>query len=150
MSVTVRATYRLTQWNANQLRARIPAILTAYGKVIDQQFKEEIKTVQFTWPTRWPDGTPRRTYRKNGTIETSPRDIVDLGNFLRSQKRNRLSATELRFVWDAPYASRILTGYVTRRNNVVPGRDWIAPALQAKPLDKFFAQQWKIQSRRGA
>ena len=140
MSVTIKATYKLTGWNATQLRLRIPAILTAYGTVIDRQFKEEIKQSQFPWP--------RATKRKNQTTVTSPRDIVDLGGFLRSQKRDRPSATQLRFIWSAPYAPLILNGYTTNRGSVVPPRNWIKPALEAVPLDQFFADQWKALARR--
>ena len=141
MAVKVNASYRLTGWNATQLKLRIPAIMTAYGKVLDQQLKAEIKTVQFSWP--------RTTQRRNKTTVSSPRDIVDLGGFLRSQRRDRPSATELRFTWDAksdkgfPYAPLILTGYTTSRGTVVPGRDWIKPALAAQPLDRFFAAEWR-------
>lgn len=134
MALQVRSTYKLTGWNGNQLKLRIPVILTGYGKVMDRQLKEEIQLVQFPWP--------RTTYRKNGTIETSPRDIVDLGRFLRSQRRDRPSATELRFTWDTPYSALILTGYTTKRGTVVPGRDWIKPALNNQPLERFFAQEW--------
>lgn len=91
MAVQVRATYKLTGWNAPQLKLRVANIMTAYGKAIDQQFKEEIQLVQFPWP-----GV---TYRRNGTIEGSPRDIVDTGAFLRSQRRERLDATTIKFTW---------------------------------------------------
>lgn len=134
MAVQVRSTFKLTGWNANQLKLRVPVILTGYGKVIDQQLKEEIQLVQFPWP--------RKTYRKNGTIETSPRDIVDTGRFLRSQRRDRPSATELRFTWDTPYSALILTGYTTSRGTVVPGRNWIKPALDNQPMERFFTAEW--------
>jgi hypothetical protein len=122
MAVQVRATYKLTGWNSTQL-------------------KEEIQTVQFDWP--------RATKRRNRSTVTSPRDVVDLGGFLRSQRRDRPSATQLRFTWDArsdkgfPYAPLILTGYTTRRGTIVPGRNWIKPALEAVPLDQFFAREWR-------
>ena len=146
MAVRVQATYKLTGWNSTQLKLRVPAIMTAYGKVLDQQLKEEIKTVQFSWP--------RETKRKNRSVVGSPRDIVDLGGFLRSQRRDRPDATTLRFTWDAksdrgfPYAPLILTGYTTRKGTVVPGRDWIKPALEAQPLDRFFAAEWRKLSGR--
>ena len=135
MAVQVKASYKLTGWNATQLKLRIPAIMTAYGKVLDQQLKEEIKSVQFTWP--------RETTRKNRSVVSSPRDIVDLGGFLRSQRRDRPDATTLRFTWNTPYAPLILTGYTTKKGTVVPGRDWIKPALEAQPLDRFFAAEWR-------
>ena len=136
----VRTSYRLQGWNSTQLRLRIPAILTAYGKTIGTEFQEQIKLVQYPWP--------RRTYRKNGTIEDSPRDIVDLGGFLRSQRRDRIDATTLRFSWNVPYANLIFTGFTTNRGNVCPPRNWIEPALNAQPLDRFFADQWRALARR--
>ena len=135
MAVQVKASYKLTGWNAMQLKLRIPAIMTAYGMVLDQQLKEEIKSVQFTWP--------RETKRKNRSVVSSPRDIVDLGGFLRSQRPDRPDATTLRFTWNTPYAPLILTGYTTKKGTVVPGRDWIKPALEAQPLDRFFAAEWR-------
>ena len=141
MGVQVTASFKLTGWNATQLKLRVPVILTAYGKVLDQQLKEEIQTPQFSWP--------RETKRRNRSVAGSPRDIVDLGGFLRSQRRDRPSATTLRFTWDVKseggfaYAPLILSGYTTRRGTVVPGRNWIKPALEAQPLDRFFAAEWR-------
>lgn len=147
MAVQVKATYKLTGWNATQLKLRVPAILTKYGSVLDQQLKAEIQTAQFSWP--------RLTKRRNGAVVGSPRDIVDLGGFLRSQRRDRPSATQLRFTWDAKskdgfaYAPLILTGYTTSKGTVVPGRNWIRPALAAEPLDRFFAAEWKRLAGQG-
>lgn len=147
MPVQVKATYKLTGWNANQLKLRVPTILTKYGSVLDKQLKDEIKTAQFNWP--------RQTQRRNGAIVGSPRDIVDLGGFLRSQRRDRPSATQLRFTWDAKskggfaYAPLILTGYTTSKGTVVPGRNWIRPALAAEPLERFFAAEWQRLSGQG-
>lgn len=141
MVVQVKASFKLTGWNAPQLKLRVPQILTKYGSVLDKQLKEEIQTVQFPWP--------RETRRRNKQIVGSPRDIVDLGGFLRSQKRDRPSATQLRFTWDAKsdkgfsYVPLILTGYTTTRGTVVPGRNWIKPALEKEPLERFFADEWK-------
>lgn len=147
MAVQVKATFKLTGWNGNQLKLRVPQILTAYGTALDKQLKDEIQTAQFSWP--------RTTKRRNGTDANSPRDIVDLGGFLRSQRRDRPSATQLRFTWNAksksgfPYAPLILTGYTTSKGTLVPGRNWIKPALQNKPLEPFFAAQWRKLSGQG-
>lgn len=135
MAIQVKASFKLTGWNATQLKLRVPAIMTAYDKVLDQQLKEEIQTSRFDWP--------RETKRKNRSVVSSPRDIVDLGGFLRSQRRDRPDATTLRFTWNTPYSALILTGYTTRKGTVVPGRNWIKPALEAKPLDTFFAAEWR-------
>lgn len=143
----IKATVSLKGWNAAQLKLRIPVILRRYGDVMDKQLKEEIQTVQFPWP--------RQTKRRNGTTVSSPRDIVDLGGFLRSQRRDYPSATQLVFTWNAksdkgfPYAGLILTGYTTSKGTVVPGRNWIKPALDKHPLDRFFIREWRKLSGSG-
>ena len=137
----IKASLSLKGWNAAQLKLRVPVILRRYGDVMDKQLKEEIQTVQFPWP--------RETQRRNGTTVNSPRDIVDLGGFLRSQRREYPSSTQLVFSWDAKsrkgfmYAGLILTGYTTKRGTVVPGRNWIKPALDKHPLDSFFIAEWR-------
>ena len=146
MPVQVKADFKLTGWNAPQLKLRVPQILTAYGGVLDKQLKEEIKATQFSWP--------RSTKRRNGATVTSPRDIVDSGAFVRSQRRDRPTATQLRFTWDVQskgfaYAPLILTGYTTSKGTVVPGRNWIQPALLNQPLEPFFAAQWNKLSGLG-
>ena len=138
----VRASLSLKGWNAAQLKLRVPVILRRYGDVMDRQLKEEIQTVQFDWP--------RQTRRRNGTVVGSPRNIVDLGGLLRSQRREYPSATQLVFTWDAKsdkgfmYAGLILTGYVVGpRSTVVPPRNWIKPALDKHPLNSFFIAEWR-------
>ena len=141
MAVQVQATFNLTGWNANQLKLRVPQILGKYQTVLDQQLKTEIQSPQFNWP--------RQTKRKNNSTVSSPRDIVDLGGFLRSQRRSFDGRTTITFTWDAKsksgfaYAPLILTGYTTSKGTLVPGRNWIKPALENAPLDAFFAEQWR-------
>jgi hypothetical protein len=141
MAVQVRASFRLTGWNANQLKLRVPQILGTYQTVLDKQLKTEIKTPQFEWDFV--------TKRRNGTTVSTPRDIVDLGGFLRSQRRSFDGRTTITFTWDAKskggfaYAPLILTGYTTSKGTLVPGRNWIRPALENAPLDTYFADQWR-------
>lgn len=136
----IRATAKLTGFSPQFITARVPIILRQYDAVIFPAFKTEISTAQFPWP--------RTTVRRNGQVVGSPRDIVDLGRLRASQQRFTLGAAglSLGYRWggpQAPYAPLVLTGYVTSRGSVVPGRDWILPALNRHPLDVFFAQQWR-------
>lgn len=136
----IRATAKLTGFSPQFITARVPIILRQYDAVIFPAFKTEISTAQFPWP--------RTTVRRNGQVVGSPRDIVDLGRLRASQQRITLGAAglSLGYRWggpQAPYAPLVLTGYVTSRGSVVPGRDWILPALNRHPLDAFFAQQWR-------
>lgn len=136
----IRATAKLTGFSPQFITARVPIILRQYDAVIFPAFKTEMSTAQFPWP--------RTTVRRNGQVVGSPRDIVDLGRLRASQQRFTLGAAglSLGYRWggpQAPYAPLVLTGYVTSRGSVVPGRDWILPALNRHPLDVFFAQQWR-------
>lgn len=140
MTVSVRANFTLKGWNKNQLALRVPVIMTAYGKVLDQQFKEEIQTPQFRWPGE--------TKRRNGTIAGSPRNIVDTGRFLASQRRERPNATTLQFSWGndgVSYAGYILQG----TGPAYPPRDWIGKALNAAPFEPFFKAEWQRLAGRG-
>jgi hypothetical protein len=142
MAVQVRASFRLTGWNANQLKLRVPHILGTYQTVLDKQLKAEIQAPQFEWD--------RATRRRNGTTVTSPRDIVDLGGFLRSQRRSFDGRTTITFSWDVPYANLILQGYITKRKGtLVKDRNWIKPALEKAPLEPFFAAEWRKLSSLG-
>jgi hypothetical protein len=163
MAVRVNASYKLTGWNSTQLKLRVPQILNKYDKVIFPQFQEEIKRVQFVWPNttvRYGRLRKAKTIKRSleifaeqgfkaGVPVTSPRDIVDSGDFLRSQERIRgTKPTELRYRWNAPYAQYIYKGYTTNKGTVMlprdwPPRDWIRPALEAVPLEQFFAREWR-------
>lgn len=137
----ISARLELKGWNATQLKLRIPVIIRRYGDVLDPQLKEEIKTIQFSWPNE--------TRRRNGSIAGTTRDIVDTGRFLRSQRRDYPDATTLRFTWDAKsdkgymYAGIILTGYTTSTGRALPPRNWIKPALDKYPLNEFFIAEWR-------
>jgi hypothetical protein len=132
----VQARLNLTNLKTEDLIRRVPKILTDYGKALDQQLKEEIKTERYSWPGE--------TRRRNGTTVGSPRDIVDTGAFLRSQRRRRVNLTTIRFDWGGSggvtYAGSIFQG-IPEKN--YPARDWIKPALDALPIGPFFAREWR-------
>jgi hypothetical protein len=138
----VQSRLRLTSLRSEDLIRRVPAIMTAFGGVLDKQLKEEIQRVQFSWPGE--------TRRRNGEIASSPRDIVDTGAFLRSQRRTRVNLTTVRFTWGGSggvtYAGYIYQGIPGK---AYPARDWIKPALDAVPLESFFAEQWRRLAAKG-
>ena len=143
----ISARLELKGWNAIQLKLRIPTIIRAYGDVMDKELKDQIKAVKWYWPND--------TRRRNGTlVRKGDRDIVDTGNFLRSQRREYPDATTLRFTWDAKskggfmYAGLILTGgQIGNRGAAIKGRNWIKPALEAHPLNEFFIRKWRELAR---
>lgn len=139
---------RLTSWNADRLLRRVPRrILSDYGDVLGPQLQNEIANPQFDWP--------RATRRKNGRVVTTPRDIVDTGQFIDSQTEPRVSETDtgvqMQIGWTAPYAAEIFKGsegggFISYRGAETvgdqPGRNWIKPALEAQPFDRYFVQRW--------
>lgn len=145
MSVRISATLRITRWQGQRFIDRVPRILTAYGQALGTQLREEIQTDQFTWP--------RTTRRRNGRTVTSPRDIYDTGDFYRSQTLTSDGRNRLTFSWNPigvdgqPYAVRLFTGWIGPGGRLMPGRDWMAPALANRPPARFFAEQWRALGR---
>jgi hypothetical protein len=137
----VQSRLTVTLQTADLIR-RVPKILTDYGSALDKQLKEEIKTAQFSWPGE--------TRRRNGELVRSPRDIVDTGAFLKSQRRRRLNITTIRFTWGGSggvtYAGYIYQGIPSRN---YPARDWVKPALEALPIGPFFAREWRRLEGKG-
>lgn len=140
MTVQIKAVAKLTGFDPRYIAARVPVILRQYDAVIFPAFKAEISAPQFSWP--------RTTVRRNGQVVSSPRDIVDTGALRASQQRFTIGAAGLGlgYRWGgpaAPYAPLVMSGYVSSRGAIAPGRNWILPALNKHPLDRFFAQQWQ-------
>ena len=140
-----------TEWEPDKYPARVKNLLQQYAPQLGEQFQTEIKTPQFSWPKNPQTGVQQTTQRKNGQLVGSPRDIVDLGNFLRSQQPgkvigNKKSGYALSFTWTAPYALAIYRGYYNNRFQKEKARDWIHPALAKTPMSTFFANNW-IQSK---
>ncbi len=132
----IKSRLRLEGFRSDDMIRRLPKILTDYGAVLDRALKAEVQRVQYPWP-----GV---TQRRNGDTAGSPRDIVDTGAFLRSQRRRRVNITTIRFTWGegggVTYAGYIYQGIPSRN---YPPRDWIKPALEAEPIAPFFAREWK-------
>lgn len=132
---TIRAEFNLTGFEPSAIIDRVPVIISNYADHIGPQFKAAIEASVYDWP--------RSTRRSDGSVVTSPRNIVDTGNFRRSQTRRRESATSIRFTWGGSYgvtyAGYILQG-IPERN--YPPRDWITPVLNRNPLARYFRQEW--------
>ena len=132
----IKSRLRLENFRTEDLIRRVPKIVSDYGAVLDRALKAEIQSQQFPWP-----GVTRRC---NGETVSSPRDIVDTGAFLRSQRRRRINLTTIRFEWGGSggvtYAGNIFQGIPGKS---YPPRDWIKPALEAQPIAPFFAKEWK-------
>ena len=125
---------RVENWNPGIIRQKLAGILLDYRPVLAEQLKTEIRTSQFSWPGI--------TQRRNGSSVGSPRNIVDTGAFLASQRDFQVEQLKLAYAWGGPggvtYAGIILRG----KNMKYPPRDWISPALQKQPLVPFIRARW--------
>lgn len=136
------AGFRITEWNAPRIIAKVPRILREYGQVLGPQLQEEIRTKQFDYPVF--------TLRKSGErVNKGLRNIVDTGELLNSQSPPSVTANTLVISWGADYSKEVLEGgYLVgtvRVNYVAPPRDWITPALRHKPLLPFLVERWQQQ-----
>ena len=85
---------------------------------VEDDFRREIEETKWNWP--------RETKRRNNTTAGSPRDIVDLGGLLNSQRRENMSENRTAFVWTGnegkAYALEVHDGYTSKAGNRVPPR----------------------------
>ena len=98
---------------------------------LDRQFTEEIQTVEWGWPGE--------TKRKNGKTVSSPRDIVDTGDLMRSQQNRKIDNFTWRWTWDVEYSSVVHNGAVLKRGGNYPARPWTKTALRVVKPDDFLS-----------
>ena len=106
---------------SDNITNRLVRLEGAFGRVFEdamdwaeQDFQEEIQSVKWDWP-----GT---TFRMNGKRVESPRNIVDLGGLMRSQKRENIGNDKTTFTWtgalpdgsEEAYALEVHDGYVDK------------------------------------
>lgn len=123
---------------------RLVTLERAFGRVFEsamdwaeEDFKKEIMA------EKWPEGTawPNPTKRQNGQTVGSPRDIVDLGGLLRSQKREDFGQETTVFTWtgedrgggEQAYALEVHDGYVSKGGNRMPARPFTDNAIMRLP-----------------
>ena len=110
----------------------------------ENDFQEEIKTKKWDWPND--------TFRANGTRVGAPRDIVDLGGLMRSQKRENVGVTKTIFIWtgalsdgsEEAYALEVHDGYTHKYSGErMLARPFTEHAIQELPsiVGKLLAKE---------
>lgn len=132
----IKSSFKITKWNGPRLQQHVRFVFGKYNTEVSKKFKDKIESEAFEWPNV--------TIRKNGSVVTSPRNIVDTGAFIASQNRESINATTTLFTWGVPYSSLILTGYTTRSGSQMPARDWITPVIKDEfRMQDYFERQFK-------
>jgi hypothetical protein len=70
------------------------------------------------------------TYRRNGDVVFTPRDIVDLGGLRDSQSLEFPTDLKANFSYSVVYAIAVHEGYITKKGNYIPGRPWTEEATR--------------------
>ena len=108
--------------------------------VINKAFDITVERVSQSLDNAITDDTyeyPRATKRRNKTVVTSPRDILDLGNLLDSKAIAR-SANAAEFSWNVDYAAGVHEGYTTKTGKDVPSRPWTEKGIEEADPVAFF------------
>ncbi len=119
------------------LRQRTEASLKRAVQDLDGALRKE-----FTNPV-W--GWPGQTIRQNGTTASSPRNIVDTGALLASQRPPRqITPLHYRIEWTADYAAAVFLGAVfKKRRSSLPARNVAFGAFQTFNLAASIARYWR-------
>lgn len=99
-----------------------------------QEINFQIEDTKWNWP--------RETVRKNGTVVSSPRDIVDTGELKNSQFIENVSDVYKVIGYTADHAALVHEGYQIERNNGtvtdVPARPFIDTAIEDyNPIEAY-------------
>jgi len=96
---------------------------------LDTAFADKLSSREYDWPGQ--------TVRSDGSVVSSPRDIIDTGALDSSQQLLR-SRGEWLWLWTAPHALIVHEGATLRNGGEYPARRWTRRAVIAyKPLVKF-------------
>lgn len=93
----------------------------------DKDFDQQMVSEKWSWQNNDPEN---KTYRKNGEIVTTPRDIVDTGDLLQSKTRIAIDSSTTEFNWTDPIAGFVHDGGTWKSGLKAPARPWTQPVLQ--------------------
>ena len=108
--------------------------LKATANRLGNEFTTQITTNKCPWK-----GSNYVTYRKNKTEVTEPRNIVDLGNLRKSQRREQTDRYSVKWTWEVDYSALVHEGASRLKNGgSYPARPWTKDAeIEVKPLEYF-------------
>ena len=118
MSLSVKLDFKGVQ--PQDLERRLKSgIRKAFAEVVpdlDREFTVKIQAPEYSWP--------RVTLRKNKTEAGKVRDIVDLGDLMRSQQNQKINNFTWQWKWTADYAAVVHNGATMKSGSKYPARPW--------------------------
>ena len=129
MSLKVKLDFKGVQ--PQDLERRLKSgIRKAFDEVVpdlDREFTVKIQAPEYFWP--------RQTKRKNGSTAYQVRNIVDLGDLMRSQQNQKINNYTWEWRWTVDYSAVVHNGATMKSGSKYPPRPWtkraalsIAPA----------------------
>jgi len=118
---------RVERRDVNSLQRLYGVNARAFERLMDwadQDFDQQITEDQWDWR----EGVTTR--RKNGEQVTQPRNIVDMGELLRSKTRTITGRSSQEFLWEAEHAQGVHDGYTSRSGIRLPARPWTEDTIR--------------------
>jgi hypothetical protein len=129
------ADFKINSFNIAAVNRAVDAAVDSVASVVDREMKSAIRAKVWNWP--------RPTRRKSGRIVGSPRDIVDQGALLNSQRMIRQGKRVLVYEWTAKHSLIVHFGLTTRKGTVVPGRPWTRLGLAKSNVQGVFVDSFR-------
>jgi hypothetical protein len=124
--------------NAAALKKLDGAIAKAFEETVEaygDECKKAIESPIWEW-----DGI---THRRNGSIASSPRDIVDLGDLRDSQAVDFSDPNIATVTYNVDHAAAVHDGHVTSNGSIVSGRPWTEEAARNTDFEGIMGEALK-------
>lgn len=109
------------------------AALEATANRLENEFTTQITQVKWKWK-----GSQGVTQRRKGAAVTELRNIIDTGEFRKSQTRIEETPTKVVWEWQVDYSAIIHDGGKLKNGADYPKRPWTTTAeLEVKPLEYY-------------
>ena len=118
MSLKVKLDFKGVQPQDLERRLK-KGIRNAFDEVVldlDREFTVKIQAPEYSWP--------RETWRKNKTLAKTVRNIVDLGDLMRSQQNQKINNYTWQWKWTVDYAAVVHNGPKLKSKESYPPRPW--------------------------
>jgi hypothetical protein len=127
--------FKLNPQGIKKLNGAIDKAFKATVEAYGDECKAAIESPIWEW-----DGI---THRRNGSIASSPRDIVDLGELRDSQEISFPDSSTGKVEYTAAHSAAVHEGHVTSNGSIVPGRPWTEEAARNTDFEGIMGEVLK-------
>jgi hypothetical protein len=132
------SSFKINSFNTGAILAAVDIAQSDMANVVDRQLSMAIGSEVWNWP--------RMTWRKNGEVARSPRNIIDSADLLNSQQMRKNGRRGVLYSWSVRYALLVHFGY-SKKGTVVPGRPWTKLGLAKSNAQGVFMDSFRRNYR---